>query len=59
MPNYGVSYVVIAVGSKDEPATPDDLAMVREAVAPFTGTVLSDRVADTLTVALLREAGAL
>ena len=61
MSNWGIRYVVIAVGSKEMPATEADLDVVVETLdeKPFNVTKLSDKASDWLTLALLREQGVL
>lgn len=59
---WGIRYVVIAAGTPDDPASEVDIECVREAVqdrTPFVVTTLSPVVSDQLTIALLRERGAL
>jgi N-acyl-D-aspartate/D-glutamate deacylase len=57
-PIIGIRYVVVAVGGPQDPATDEDVetmkAMIEKAL-PITCTVLSERVSNRLTWALIDE----
>lgn len=64
MSNYGIRYLVIALGDPNDKATDEDVAAIKAALQAGLGPLLkivdlSDRVSDQLTVAILREKGVL
>jgi len=54
----GIRYVVVALGGPEEPAEDDDCEVMKnmiEKALPITVTVLSERVSNRLTWALIDE----
>lgn len=61
-PKWGIRYLIVALGDRDDPAEQADVDVTLEymtAAIPFKVTALSPRVCDQLTVALLRDMGAM
>ena len=60
--NWGIRYLVIAVGSKEDEATEEDLDALSDVLSdslPLHVTKLSPRVSDQLTVSLFFEKNAI
>jgi hypothetical protein len=54
----GIRYIVVAVGGPKDPATEEDVEVCKKMMEdklPFTVTVLSERVSNRLTWALIDE----